>query len=304
MKKLVILVSTFNGEKYLRVQIDSLLNQTIAADTTIIVRDDGSSDETLEILEQYEKDGKIILRQGKNKGVVLSFFDLLEQAPEAEYYAFCDQDDYWLPEKMEVAIGKLESISKPALYCSRKTLVDEDLKELSREDTKPLFNPLDVLMKRNIASGCTMVFNQSLRKLFLKYPSDKTLYHDTWLFNLAYFTGKVIYDDNSYILYRQHGNNVVGAIPQGWQFFLYRLRHIDFTLDKYRRRNKATVYANILNHWFSEDILPEYKDLIENVACARKSMRARSVLFSMGGLSTKPLYEFLIYKIYLLLGWL
>lgn len=308
MKKLAILLSTYNGEKYLETQLKSLLAQTIASQTTIIIRDDGSSDNTIEILKKYQEKGNIICHKESNVGVVRSFFTLLRSAPTTEYYAFCDQDDYWMPQKMEKAIEALEKIEEPALYCSRKIIVDKDLKKMSKKDKEPLFNFLDVLMKGNIASGCTMVFNNPLRDLFLKFiPDDveiKHLYHDTWLFILAYFTGKIVYSKKSYILYRQHGNNVVGAMRTGNQLLFHRLTTIDFTLKKYRKRNKATFYTCILYKNYYDDLLPKYREKIYDVFNSRTSMSSRLRLFFSGGLTKQPLYEYLIYKMYILLGWL
>lgn len=309
MDSLIVLLSSYNGAAYIEKQIESLLNQTFAPNMRIIVRDDGSTDHTtLPILRQYQSNGKIELWERENIGVVKSFFDLLLHAPDADYYAFCDQDDYWLPPKMEMAVHKLSCIKEPALYCSKKIIVDQTLKKLPRKDNTPLFGTLDVLMKGNIASGCTMVFNQELRNLCRKFIPDENeyqyLYHDTWLFTLAKFTGTIVYDSNSYILYRQHGKNVVGAMAWGMDLFIQRIKTFDWTFKKYRNRMKATYYAKILAQYFLPDIRPELKNTVIAVSHARNSFGSRLTLFFAGGFTHTPFYEYVIYKAYILLGWL
>ena len=101
--KIAVLMSAYNGEKYISQQIDSVLTQTYP-EVELYVRDDGSTDQTCRILEQYESEGKLHLLKGQNKGFARSFFLLLRKAPEAEYYAWCDQDDVWRSEKLERAI--------------------------------------------------------------------------------------------------------------------------------------------------------------------------------------------------------
>lgn len=309
MKQLVVLLSTYNGQRYLNKQLNSLLTQSIINNMRIIVRDDGSTDgQTLSILRQYKNEGLIDLWERKNVGVIKSFFDLLLHAPDADYYAFCDQDDFWLPLRLEKAVEKLESHSEPSLYCSRKIIVDQNLKKLPRNDVVPLFGPLDALMKRNVASGCTMVFNQTLRNLCLKFtPSEddfQNLYHDTWLFILARFTGTIIYDNNSYILYRQHDHNVVGAIEGDNDLFIKRIRTFDWTFARYRKRyKKATFYATILSRYYDSDIKPELRNWVHEVAKARNSFSSRVRVFLSDGFTHTPLYEYLVFKAYILLGW-
>ena len=153
-----------------------------------------------------------------------------------------------------------------------------------------------------------MVFNQELRNLCRKFIPDENeyqhLYHDTWLFTLAKFTGTIIYDSNSYILYRQHGNNVVGAMAWGMDLFIQRIKTFDWTFKKYRKRMKATFYAKILAKHFLSDIRPELKNTVVAVSHARNSFGNRLTLFFAGGFTHTPFYEYVIYKAYILLGWL
>ena len=121
-------MSTYNGEKYIRMQLDSILGQTYE-NLCLLIRDDGSTDRTVSILEEYAKrDNRITYYTGKNIGVIQSFLELLRNSSEeAGYYAFADQDDVWLPEKIGRAVEKIEAVQEPALYCSETYLTDEEL---------------------------------------------------------------------------------------------------------------------------------------------------------------------------------
>ena len=215
MKNVCVLMSTYNGEKYLQEQIDSIINQQ-GVNVTLFVRDDGSTDSTIEILEKYKKDGVLDWYSGENLRSARSFLDLIYRAPESEYYAFSDQDDYWMPEKLHVAVEKLEETNagKSALYCSKTKLVDEKLVPIVQPDKyefKSLGMPSAFIM--NNAAGCTMVFNKYLLDRVCEYYPQNIGMHDSWVYKVCVVTGnQIIADKNSYICYRQHGNNVLGGM--------------------------------------------------------------------------------------------
>ena len=129
-KEICVLLSTYNGEKYLREQLDSLVCQE-NVELKILIRDDGSKDSTLQILKEYsKKDARITYFVGNNVGPAQSFFDLIIKSPDADYYAFCDQDDVWDKDKLEIAVGFLEKEdnSKPNMYYSNLRIVDQNLR--------------------------------------------------------------------------------------------------------------------------------------------------------------------------------
>ena len=217
MKKVQVLMSTYNGEKYIKEQIESLLNQQ-GIEVSILVRDDGSTDSTKEILESYANKKQLKFYEGKNKGYGKSFLDLLRNSDNVDYYAFCDQDDIWHPQKLITAIDKLENEKDNncgKLYFSNLKLVDCDMKEIGKKE----FDKRNLLLGRNIVrhsiSGATMVFDKNLRNLskihdFESY--DYPISHDQWVYLLCLsLGGKVIFDQESYIYYRQHNNNVTGV---------------------------------------------------------------------------------------------
>lgn len=211
---ILVLVSTYNGERFLAEQLDSILNQQ-KVDVSILVRDDGSSDNTIRILEEYSsKNANLSFYQGGNVKPCMSFFDLLTHARDYDYYAFCDQDDVWDDNKLISAIEKIKDLPQnmPVLYCSNLKVVDENLDfcriaHAHPYSTKNRYSGLVDFF----AVGCTEVFNQAAADMTKAHIRTDCLMHDSWMFMICNFFGKVIYDSNAYINYRQHSNNVVGT---------------------------------------------------------------------------------------------
>lgn len=217
LPKVIVLMSTYNGEKYIKQQIDSILAQT-DVDLTLMIRDDKSTDHTLNLLMEYEKLGNVEVIRGENVGCGNSFMELIYNCGDADYFALSDQDDVWLPEKLATAINIIGSYSdRPILYASNQTITDEflEIKGLRYQET-PQFELDDIIMGNHLA-GCTFVMNRKLKNLITLYecrPSYdflKIRIHDAWICAFSKCVGEVIYDSNSYILYRQHSNNVVGV---------------------------------------------------------------------------------------------
>jgi glycosyltransferase involved in cell wall biosynthesis len=207
-----VLLSTYNGEAFLEPQLESLRAQT-GVEVGLHVRDDGSTDDTLAVLARYAGTwpGLDRLQTGANLGPARSFLELLRSAPDADYYAFCDQDDVWLPGKLARAVEALSDDRGPALYCSNVTCVADDLSVLGvpREngDTR-----LQHLLFENIAYGCTTVMNRAARALIVERPPEQgVVMHDWWCALVVAALGRIHYDPQPQILYRQHGGNSVGA---------------------------------------------------------------------------------------------
>ena len=211
--KIQVLISTYNGEKYLKELIDSVLNQDIKQ-LILIIRDDGSNDNTLKILSRYSSKKHIKIFSEKNIGIIQSFFKLLKlSSSDSDYYAFCDQDDIWMIEKLSRAINKLNKFPEeiPLMYCSRTILVNDKLNiiKYSKIPQKP--PSFSNALVENIATGCTIVINNSARKLILKQIPLSALMHDWWIYLTVSAFGKVIYDIEPRILYRQHFSNIIGV---------------------------------------------------------------------------------------------
>ena len=212
----LILLSTYNAENYLREQLDSLLKQTYP-NITILIRDDGSKDGTIAILEEYtNKYRQIAFYQGENLGASGSFFELMKKVRyhNFAYCAFCDQDDYWLANKVEMAVRMLKENTSaqqhPLLYCGKTQLTDATLKPLDNQIKRDIHPAFSNALIENVVTGCTTVLNRAMYHIMLRYIPDYCIMHDWWMYLVATATGHVIYDDTPYILYRQHGNNVMG----------------------------------------------------------------------------------------------
>lgn len=303
MNEILVLMSTYNGDKYLRQQIESLLKQSIAPKIKILVRDDGSTDKTLSILDEYKKNNKLNYYKGLNIGSTKSFFELLKNAPKSNYYAFCDQDDYWLHNKLEVArdrIIKENKENKPMLYFCSKYITDEKLNKMDRKDVKPKNGVLNAFLKNNEAFGCTMVFNHSLKKIFDKYMPCQAEFHDSWIYKLAIVFGKIIYDDQAYILYRQHDKNVTGAHSLGKKLWIERMRKIQY----YPKRSTSSKYAQDLLIGYEDKIPLNISKIVRDIAMAKINYRARIRLFMTPGLDSENKLEYIGIKIFVLFGWL
>jgi len=222
-----VLLSTYNGERYLGAQLDSVLAQDVSG-LSVLVRDDGSRDNTVALLERYAaKHSSIQLLRGENIGFAHSFMRLLEgSSAAAQYIAFCDQDDVWLPGKLSRGIDALRrsAESLPALYCSRLAVVDERLSRLgfSRIPRRGL-SFQNALVENGIA-GCTMLLNQSARQVLLRAMPETLIAHDWWVYLIVSAFGTVSYDPEVRILYRQHGSNVFGLRLGSVRRSLYKIR--------------------------------------------------------------------------------
>lgn len=218
--KCLVLLCTYNGEQYLREQLDSIFAQE-GVETHIRCADDCSTDGTVAILEEYRSryperfDYHI---NEHNKRFTYNFLDLFFSTADTDYdyYAFCDQDDYWLPEKLRAAIDRLaeaEPHPNGRLYCSNLTVADEQLHPLGQQESARMLRrtTLHTVKCENIATGCTIVMDAAFHRHALRHYPQGILLHDYWLFLIAVFTARAVYDENAYILYRQHGTNQIGS---------------------------------------------------------------------------------------------
>lgn len=231
-----ILLSTYNGERYLPELLDSITNQTYPF-LKITIRDDGSSDNTISIVEKFARARSgVTLIRGTNIGITRSFFTLLRVADTCGYYAFCDQDDVWLPDKVERAVNAINSypVDKPVMYCSAYGLVDEELRPIGkscRKEIKPGFG--NALVENN-ATGCTIVLNNAARDILIKKLPKNALMHDWWTYMVISAVGIVTYDPVPSILYRQHASNVLGVMTSPLGRWKRRMR-------QYKERDGARL---------------------------------------------------------------
>lgn len=211
-------MSTYNGEEFLREQIESILKLKGDFSVDLWVRDDGSTDNTGIILDEYQMLGKLKWYSGNNLKPAKSFMELLFKCKGYDYYAFCDQDDWWNEQKIKKGIECLEAYDfvkeVPALYFSNAILVDKQLKDMGRKVYKkqPHIDLYTGMCAAN-ALGCTMIFNSKLAEIVYNRMIPQIVgMHDAYMLRTCLAVGgKVIYDDNAYIKYRQHNSNVIGV---------------------------------------------------------------------------------------------
>lgn len=217
--KIDILLATYNGEKYLEEQLDSILNQTYE-NFRLLISDDGSKDNTRKILEKYsKKDNRIILFfQEKNLGVIKNFEFLLRKV-ENKYYMFSDQDDIWEKNKIEKSIIKLEETNSDLVY-SDLEVVDENLNIIYKSYWKlkgiykkiKKYNNFKSLYLNNFVTGCTIIAKSEQIKDVLPLPNtSKYILHDYWIALIISQKGKITYIEEPLIKYRQHKNNKIGS---------------------------------------------------------------------------------------------
>ena len=245
--KVAVLISTYNGALYLESQLNSVLAQHGMFEISVFIRDDGSNDDTRIILNEYCADhSNVSFVFGDNLGVVGSFLWLVENAEKHDYYAFCDQDDIWHPLKIQAALftmSKGEPV-RPSVYCSSYDYVDKDLKLIGRGSSLSNFK-LNNLLIENCAPGCTVVFNHALmlqcRTLPLSEIHDEIIMHDWFIVLIGSLIGDIYYDFNSYLSYRQHESNVVGANYGLINSFINKAKRILSNKDKCKFKSQAKV---------------------------------------------------------------
>lgn len=276
-----ILLSTYNGEKYIREQIESILSQTYS-NFELIIRDDGSTDNTVKIIETFKKDyKKIILHKGNNLGVVKSFLELLKISPccEEELIAFCDQDDIWKKDKLKNIAESMSRVfdHNSTLYCSRQEYVDPDLCTLGLSKV-PSEVGFKNAMVENIAVGCTVAIGKNIREYLLQADPGHMLMHDWWAYLVASSFGEVVFDERAEILYRQHAGSVTAFEPG-----LIKIRARFKGLIK-RMKNKEHEGLQSLNqaaHFINtyENIPGDHKDLVSKLITLREKRQLINRIF-------------------------
>lgn len=217
-----IVLATYNGEKYLSQQLDSIIAQKYK-DWRLLISDDGSTDNTLSIIGKYTKsDPRIVLVNNIRQGGVVKNFSKALEFVSSKYIMFCDQDDYWMPEKIEYSKAILEKNQEkygniPILVFSDLVVVDKELNVIRKSffNDTPGMNPeynfdKRFLLWRSTVYGCTVMFNKALYDKATPFSNEITM-HDQWFALMALLNGKIVYSNVSHIYYRQHDSNVVGA---------------------------------------------------------------------------------------------
>nr|WP_243896069.1 glycosyltransferase family 2 protein [Paenibacillus sp. F411] len=302
-------MSAYNGERYIQQQIESVMEQSWR-EVSLFIRDDGSSDGTLKVIqrlaEQYQ--GRITWVQGGNLGVIGSFLELLKMSDEtADYYCFCDQDDVWLPHKVESAVERLESDAdqhRPLMHFTSTTLTDDRLHEQGNWPNPPakklsFYNAL----VQNVAVGATMTLNRTARHFFVNHDQPDVrhiIMHDWWFYMMVSAFGNVYYDLKPSMLYRQHGNNVVGGTNS-----LFRI-----TLNKWssfkKHAGKKILYHQALEFYrvYGHNLDADKKKQITWFLQSRGNWMDRVKYLKVSKLYRQSRGENLLFKILILIDYI
>lgn len=302
-KQIAVLMSAYNGEKYIEKQIESILNQDGIDSLAIIVRNDGSKDGTMNVLRKLQGESECItIIDGKNIGLVASFLELLRFAVHIgfDYYSFSDQDDYWLPEKLHTAIEVLEGHEEPSMYASCSRIVDDNL-EPGGTITQTKVREITFFNSaiQNFCPGHNQVLNHALAELVVKKTNYCPMIYsqDMWITTAASVTGRILFDNTPHTLYRQHANNQLsfGKNRIGWvKDHLKRL--------KKGEGRKIAIQLRYFCDCFNDFLTDEQKDEIKNFFDSQKSFSKRLGYIRRTKLYRQKDYETSVFKIIYLMG--
>lgn len=274
--KIAVLMSTYNGEKYINEQLRSIAMQTAISNITLYIRDDGSSDQTLQIIDKWRDKINIILFTDKNVGPARSFWKLLKN-PEihADYYAFCDQDDVWDKDKIEKQIATLDE--NIHMSCCNYRLIDAENEIIDARTNvlSPSFTIQDVIVT-GASQGCSMVFDDQFREMIISLQISCIPMHDFILELCAIAFECVTWIQDPLFSYRTHSNNVV----------FRQNRNLTYYFNKYKRmhatRNKDSIEL------VSRELLNNCGDIIED--------QDKSFLMALSGYRNSVSNKFKIIK--------
>ncbi len=279
--KICVIMSTYNGEKYVEEQLDSIIRQDVDASVTVYIRDDGSTDGTIEILKKYaarHSEAHLVIDAAVNRGASGSFLAAMRECPDADIYAFSDQDDIWEQGKLRAAALALADKDGPALWFSDYSVVDGNLNIIKKSGMgTPCLDQFKVLFYNNIP-GCVIVFNRALLDEIRKLKIETVRMHDVVALNIAMLTGHVIYDERVFHRYRQHGDNVLGYTHK-------KIHPVRWLKDKISLVIKKEPYDT---SEYAREILEIWHDRIDEstakeyalIGGYRKSLAKRLVLLS------------------------
>lgn len=270
-RQIAILLATYNGERYLKEQLDSLFSQT-CQDWHLYVHDDGSQDGTVAVVKEFENrhpDRISILDYPPTGGACSNFLSMMNRV-EARYYMFCDQDDVWLPEKIELSIGELRKVErehpqKGIVVHTDLQIVDESLVPLSASMWEhagiyPQYirTFADSGGHTAIATGCTMMFNKQAKAVVAGFPTDKALMHDSWVCLCVLRCGGVLKGiEEKTVLYRQHGKNTLGATGTkatdiGLRYRLWNIKKVIRSNRLYYAMLSSLGYGSVMKYLYSK----------------------------------------------------
>lgn len=268
-----VILATYNGGAYLAAQLASLADQTRRPDR-LVLRDDGSTDDSVQQVRDWARVEQIALQivpAGERLGPARSFLAALEGAASADIFFFCDQDDVWLSHKIERAVQQLSitDAALPQLVATRLQIVDHRLRPL-RLSPEPHHLSFGSAVCESVLTGCTMAFNAAFRQLLIRELPRRLEMHDWWCYLLATGAGRLSFDPEPSIMYRQHANNTLGAGPRGWGLVSARLIRFAGKNSSLRSR-QLDEFARL----HGRDLRPDAAALLRQLLAAKLSLAGR-----------------------------
>ena len=272
-KKIQILLSTYNGESYLRDQLDSFLSLENYDDVKVLIRDDGSTDTTPQILHEYRKKYGFEVIEGQNIGLNRSMYELLQHRDkECAYYSFSDQDDVWQKDKLSRGIALLQKLdsSTPALYAACSHLTDTELNIQGHTFIPKRRLSFYNAMIQNVCPGHSQICNKAFMDVFSEKYSDGILVFDYWSYLIASAIGTVVFDPTPTTLYRQHKSNAIGCEHSRLKVLKIRMARVKSKVSAENARQLKSMYD------VCSDVLPtEYKNEVERFFKGQKNFFTR-----------------------------
>jgi len=264
-----VALATYNGERYIRAQMDSIFAQS-HQNFTVVASDDGSTDTTVAVLQEYAErhPGRVrIVRTGGPRLGVKGNFSALLPHLTAEYVFFCDQDDVWLPWKIARTLALLAELEPgappetPLLAHTDLAVVDEELglvaaSAMQHQNIDPSRDAFPLLLLSNVATGCTVAVNRALCRIAARVPPEAMM-HDHWLVLVAASLGRVGYLDEPTVLYRQHGRNTLGARPWNTRNNIARVRDTLFGAGRREVLARYSRQAAVFLACYGDVLRPE-----------------------------------------------
>lgn len=291
--KVVIVLATYQGEEYIREQIDSIINQTYD-NWELYIHDDGSKDLTSDILLEYQNNmpEKIHVMEGPSQGGARNNFMYMFDNVDAPYVMCCDQDDVWVKDKVEVTLKAIKGIETdediPLMAFSDVTVVDSELNVIADSMGKYQtlnYNNIDFnsLMIQNVVTGCTMMINRKLLVMSRTDDTSRIIMHDWWCAMIAARFGRLVYIPRQLVLYRQHGDNCVGA---------KKVSSVSYAVDKLKKKNSiknSLIDTRKQAGYFSEvfqleksDVASKYSALGEKGKLSRINFYRKNKIWESG----------------------
>jgi len=295
-----VLTSVFNGEKYIKEQVDSVLKQTYT-NIELYIRDNRSTDHTLDVLREYEQYSQVhVIAGNKNLGATGGYFEILRLCGDAEYYAFCDSDDVWPENKVEIAVEMLEQADDriPVLYCSGYDICDEHLNYICGKPRVQNISFQNCLVSNDVSTSSTCVFNRQARDILIRKIPRNIKYHDFWMYAMCQGLGKVIYDPRSLMKYRRHGNNYIESplVMGTFQHIIWMIKFFLIRDDWWKMlRDQIQEYSNLY-----EDLLCEEDRRILGMLKKRTLVNAIKKLFYLKMFTQDTLHEIMLRGMFLL----